>query len=211
MNNRTKFFLIISIIFLLLLNQKSISASTQAIIMDVQLESQEYNKSYNSTHFYSNFSFSLTSQKHFIFIASVNGLIMFDDHLKGNISLIPQNRPLAIGLEPLIPVQLQYYSEYNKQLINRENITILLNVNFQLFVTSEENFGKIVTKSIEFNKTNNKLQINAPAEAVYYSYSYSEESSSTNGFTIFVIFFLGSSYLVRKIKTKKEASSRSKN
>ena len=52
-----------------------------------------------------------------------------------------------------------------------------------MLVTDPEEFGKIETKNIAFNKTVNKIAVEVPLEAIYFSTDYQPETTSTPGFS----------------------------
>jgi len=187
----------------------SVKASPQAITLEIELISKNYDLPTNSTHSYSNFSFSLISNKHYIFIASISGFLSNLSSLNDNISLIPQNHPPAIGLEPLNPIFLRFSTPDVNLSLRNEKVVLTLRVNFQLFVTGEDQFGKIETKIAVFDEKTSKIELNAPIEAVYYSISFPEDSTSIYGFT-FSLIFVPSIYIVIRNKRKKNEIRNSK-
>ncbi|OLS20492.1 MAG: hypothetical protein HeimC3_40410 [Candidatus Heimdallarchaeota archaeon LC_3] len=204
--NLLKNSIVISIIILnsiIIYSSMNGNASTQAIIVEIELNSQEYNKIYNATHYYSNFSFSLKSLKHYIFIASVDGNLTLKNIMNKNISLISINHPSAIGLQPLEKFFIKFSSEYNLETLERENILINLYVNFQLLVTNEENLRKIVTKTVIFNETAKKMEVEVPSGSVYFSTNYSFESESSSLSYRYDYFFMIIGILLIVLRIKK--------
>jgi hypothetical protein len=200
--NREVYIFIIVFILAFAYTNFNVTASPQAATLEIELIFKNYNISVNSTHSYSNFSFSLISQQHDIYIASVNGKLSFLPSLDNNITLIPQNHPPSIGLEPLSPVFLQFSSPIVDLNLTGENTIIFLIVNFQLFVTGPDDFGKIVPKSVIFNETINKLELIAPLGAVWYPISYPDETTTTFGFT-FSIFIIPTFILLIGLKRRR--------
>jgi hypothetical protein len=197
--NKNVYIFIIVLILAFTYTNFNVTASPQAVTLELELIFKNYNIPVNSTHSYSNFSFSLTSQQFDIYIASVNGKLSLLPSLSTNISLISQNHPPSIGLEPLSPSFLQFSSPNIDFNLTDENTMIFLNVNFQLFVTGEDDFGKIVPKSVIFNETTNKVELIAPSGAVWYPISYSDEIPTTFGLT-FSVFIIPVLVLIRRLK-----------
>ena len=178
------------------------NASSQAITIEIELESQQYNEIYNLTYYYSNFSFSLESLKHYIFISSVEGNLSLGDNGSRILSLNSINHPPAIGLEPLEKFFIKFSSQPSNKTLLRTNLTINLFINFQLLVTEKNNLRKIVTKPAIFNSTTNKLEIIVPSGSVYFSTDYTTESSTSSLSSRLDLFFAMSLILITIFRVK---------
>jgi hypothetical protein len=200
--NKNIYIFIIALILAFTFTNFNVTAFPHAVTLELELIFKNYNIPVNSTHSYSNFSFSLTSQQFDIYIASINGKLSLLPSLNINISLISQNHPLSIGLEALSPIFLQFSSPAIDFNLTDKNTIIVLTVNFQLFVVGDENFGKIVPKSAIFNETTNKVELIPPSGAVWYTISYPDETRTTFGFT-FSIFIIPALILTRRLKRKR--------
>ncbi len=199
-NTKNKMILLVLINLMIISAFVQISTRTKVVgspttsQLEISLNNISLNNKFNFTHYYNNFSFLLYSEKIYVYIASVTGVMTLKDRNE-NISLKNLSTDSPIGLVPKEAQILNYSSELVNRTFNRKDFDLVLAINFQNFVVVDENdFGKIQTVYVTFNETTFSASVDVPFEASYYSFNLKDNQAKTNsliGFEIpFVIIFM---------------------